>query len=147
MVFKFITRGAFVCMLFPFAAQAADQTTTLLADVPKIEGLEALQPDSRSFNIPDYEGIATLIIIFADSADDPDFLAQLDVLRERADAFARRDVVLLTDTDPDAQGPMRQSLRPRGFGILLIDSMGTLNQRRRTVTDARTLIRQIDKMP
>lgn len=147
MVFKFITRGAFVCMLFPFAAQAADQTTPLLADVPKIEGLEALQPDSRSFNIPDYEGIATLIIIFADSADDPDFLAQLDVLRERADAFARRDVVLLTDTDPDAQGPMRQSLRPRGFGILLIDSMGTLNQRRRTVTDARTLIRQIDKMP
>ena len=134
-------------MLFPFAAQAADQTTPLLADVPKIEGLEALQPDSRSFNIPDYEGIATLIIIFADSADDPDFLAQLDVLRERADAFARRDVVLLTDTDPDAQGPMRQSLRPRGFGILLIDSMGTLNQRRRTVTDARTLIRQIDKMP
>lgn len=147
MVFKFITRGAFVCMLFPFAAQAADQTTPLLADVPKIEGLEALQPDSRSFAIPDYEGIATLIIIFADSADDPDFLAQLDVLRERADAFARRDVVLLTDTDPDAQGPMRQSLRPRGFGILLIDSMGTLNQRRRTVTDARTLIRQIDKMP
>jgi hypothetical protein len=134
-------------MLFPFAAQSADQTTPLLDDVPKIEGLEALQPDRRSFNIPDYEGIATLIIIFADSADDPDFLAQLDVLRGQADAFARRDVALLTDTDSDAQGPMRQSLRPRGFGILLVDSLGTLNQRRRTVTDARTLIRQIDEMP
>lgn len=147
MLFKHTLRWAFLCMLIPFAAQATDQTAPPLDDLPKIEGLEALQPDDRTFNIPDYQGIATLIVIFADDADDPDFLAQLDVLRGRADALARRNIVLLTDTDPAANGPLRQSLRPRGFGILLIDSMGTLNQRRRTVTDARTLIRQIDKMP
>lgn len=147
MFLKYTLRGAVLCILLPFAAQASDQTVPPPSDLPKIEGLEALQPDERTENIADYEGIATLVIIFADDADDPNFLAQLDVLRGRADAFARRKIVLLTDTDPAADGPLRQSLRPRGFAILLVDTTGNLNQRRRTVTDARTLIRQIDEMP
>lgn len=123
--------------------QAADTSSPASA----FSGLEALQPDTASSDLSSYAGHATLIVIFADSLDDPDFTAQLDILRPHAEYLAARDVVLLTDTSPSANGPLRQALRPRGFSLLLINSVGTLAQRRGTVTDSQRLIRQISQMP
>lgn len=147
MYIRTIALGIFLCSLLGAGIQAADSSSQPPSVFTGITGLEALQPDSPPLEISAYAGIATLIVIFADEPEDADFMAQLDILRARSDAFARRNVVLLTDTAPSAEGPLRQSLRPRGFGILLIDTEGVLKQRRRTVTDARTLIRQIDQMP
>ena len=123
--------------------QAADTSSPTSA----FTGLEALQPDMPSSDLNSYAGHATLIVIFADSLDDAEFTAQLDILRPHAIALAARNVVLLTDTSPSANGPLRQALRPRGFSLLLINSVGTLAQRRGTVTDSQRLIRQIDQMP
>lgn len=87
------------------------------------------------------------LVIFADSANDPRFRQQVAELEEGAAALEDRRVVVLTDTDPEARGPLRQELRPRGFGIVLIDTDGSVVQRRPSVTTAREILNLIDRLP
>ena len=87
------------------------------------------------------------IVIFADTPDDPRFSQQLKMLDERMADLEERDVVILTDTDPAARGPLRTELRPRGFNLVLIDKDGSVAQRRPAPTTARELINLIDRMP
>ena len=91
--------------------------------------------------------VARPIVVFADSPADPRFAQQLALLDERMPELEERGVVVLTDTDPAAEGPLRQALRPRGFNIVLIDRDGTVAQRRPVPTTARELINLIDRMP
>jgi hypothetical protein len=147
MSMRSITLGLSLTGLLVFGAQAADLASPPPSLSGGIPGLEALQPDMSSSDLSGYVGLASLIVIFADAPDDADFVAQIDILRPSVDDLAARNVVLLTDTAPSESGPLRQSLRPRGFSIILIDSTGTLVQRRGTVTDAQMLIRQIEQMP
>jgi hypothetical protein len=126
---------------------AVDPSSPQSSASGRIAGLEVLQPEMSSSDLSVYVGLASLIVIFAEAPDDAEFIAQIEALRPNADELAERNVVLLTDTAPAERGPLRQSLRPRGFNIILIDSMGTLVQRRGSVIDARTLIRQIAQMP
>lgn len=133
--------------LLATGAQGADLSPEAPPAPARISGLEALQPDAAVSDLAAYVGVATLIVVFADAPDDADFLAQIDILRSRAADLAERDVVLLTDTAPAGNGPLRQALRPRGFSLILIESTGTLAQRRGSVTEAARLLRQIDQMP
>ena len=55
--------------------------------------------------------------------------------------------VVLTDTDPAANGPLRQRLRPRGFGLVLIDTDGRVAHRRPLPVTVRELSNMIDRMP
>ena len=139
--------GLCVSGLLALGVQAADLSPGAPPAPVRISGLEALQPDDAASDMAAHVGVATLIVLFADDPDDADFLAQVDILRSRAADLADRDVVLLTDTAPAGNGPLRQALRPRGFSLILIDSNGTLAQRRGSVTDAARLLRQIDEMP
>jgi len=142
-IIKSIKLALFFAGLSVLGLQAAETSSPMSV----FSGLEALQPEMPSSDLGSYAGHSTLIVIFADSLDDAEFTAQLDILRPHAEFLATRNVVLLTDTSPDANGPLRQALRPRGFSLLLINSVGTLAQRRGTVTDSQRLIRQIDQMP
>ena len=87
------------------------------------------------------------IIVFADSPNDPNFGLQMDNLEAQIDELAKRDVVVLTDTDPAAQGPLRRELRPRGFMLVLIGKDGGVKLRKPFPYDVRELSRSIDKMP
>ena len=147
MSMRSIMLGLSLAGLLVLGAQAADLASPPPAVSGGIPGLEALQPDMSSSDLSGYVGLASLIVIFADAPDDADFIAQIEILRPSVDDLAAQNVVLLTDTAPSESGPLRQSLRPRGFSIILIDSTGTLVQRRGTVTDAQMLIRQIEQMP
>jgi hypothetical protein len=91
--------------------------------------------------------VARPVVVFADSPADPRFVQQLRLLEERQPELEERGVVILTDTDPAGAGPLRQALRPRGFGLVLIDRDGTVAQRRPAPTTARELINLIDRMP
>lgn len=91
--------------------------------------------------------IARPVVIFADTPNDPRFAQQLQMLEQRAEEIADRDVIVLTDTDPAAAGPLRKELRPRGFGLVLIDKDGTVVQRRPAPTTSRELINMIDRLP
>ena len=58
-----------------------------------------------------------------------------------------RDVVVITDTDPEGRSALRKKLRPRGFMLTLIGKDGGVKLRKPFPWDVRELTRQIDKMP
>jgi hypothetical protein len=87
------------------------------------------------------------LVVFADTPDDPRFIQQMEMLDRGVAELEDLRVVVLTDTDPGARGSLRQALRPRGFGIVLIDVDGVVVQRRPTPTSVRELAGTIDRLP
>lgn len=87
------------------------------------------------------------VIVFADSENDPAFARQLELLTDRLDELAERDVVLIVDTSPDDKSALRTQLRPRGFMLTLVGKDGGVKLRKPFPWDVRALTRQIDKMP
>ena len=87
------------------------------------------------------------IIVFADSPNDSSFSLQMEYLNDRVEDLEKRDVVVLTDTDPSAQSALRTKLRPRGFMLVLIGNDGGVKLRKPFPWDVREITRSIDKMP
>ena len=116
--------GLLFALVLPFAAAAQDAPT-----------LEELK------------GRARPLVIFADSPDDTKFVQQMAMIDALPEELEKRRVVVLTDTDPAANGPLRQQYRPQGFGLVLIDVDGSLAQRRPLPTTVRELANFIDRMP
>lgn len=87
------------------------------------------------------------VIVFADSADDPAFIEQMELLAARADDLAARDVVVVVDTDPPARSDIRLRMRPRGFMLTLVGKDGDVKLRKPFPWDVREITRSIDKMP
>ena len=87
------------------------------------------------------------VLVFADSADDPAFIEQMELLGQRPEELRTRDVVVLTDTDPEARSPMRLKMRPRGFMLTLVGKDGGVKLRKPFPWDVREITRSIDKMP
>lgn len=87
------------------------------------------------------------LVIFADTAADPDFTAQLAQLRRDPAALLIRDVVVITDTDPAAASAWRKQLRPEGFSVVLMDKDGQVKQRMPAPRSVREITRAIDKFP
>lgn len=98
-------------------------------------------------SLDDFLWIARPVVVFADSEADPAFQQQMKFLTARMDALARRDVVVLTDTDPSAMSEVRRQLRPRGFMLALLSKEGDVVLRKPSPWDVRELTRSIDKMP
>ena len=124
--------------LFGMAAQAADAPETS-------DPFEYLGQDVSDLSQFVWE--KRPVIVFADSPNDPSFQRQLEFLRDQSGQLAERDVVVLTDTDPAAMGPLREKLRPRGFMLVLIGKDGGVKLRKPFPWDVRELTRSIDKMP
>lgn len=119
------------------AAQAAAAPT-------RVAAAEAPAPQ------PDLAGLlwtARPLVIFADTPNDPRYAQQLAMIEDNPGALADRLVVVLTDTDPAANGPLRRQLRPRGFGVVLIDTDGSIVQRRPAPITVRELSGMIDRLP
>jgi hypothetical protein len=87
------------------------------------------------------------LVIFADTPEDPKFVQQMELLEVRPEELEKRRVVVLVDTDPQTNGPLRQQLRPQGFGLVLIDVDGAVAHRRPLPTSVRELSNFIDRMP
>lgn len=88
-----------------------------------------------------------LIIIFSNSKQDVRFQTQIEFLQIDPAALAEREIMVLTDSDPAMDSPLRQKFRPRGFTILLIGKDGQVKLRKPFPWDLRALSRAIDKMP
>ena len=86
-------------------------------------------------------------MVFADTAADPDFAAQLAQLRRDPAALLLRDVVVITDTDPAANSAWRRQFRPEGFSVVLLDKDGQVKQRLPSPRSVREISRAIDKFP
>jgi hypothetical protein len=88
-----------------------------------------------------------LVVIFADSPNDPRFQEQIDKLLEDPGALFDRDVVVLIDSDPARKSALRKRLRPRGFMMVLIGKDGGVKLRKPLPWSVREISRSIDKMP
>ncbi|MFT3972615.1 MAG: DUF4174 domain-containing protein [Amaricoccus sp.] len=109
--------------------------------------LAALAQDTPQPTLDELRGQSRVAVVFANSPDDPKFIQQMAWLDAEPDALEERNVVVLTDTDPKANGPLRQRLRPVGFGVVLIDIDGTIATRRPLPATVREVVNFIDRMP
>lgn len=133
----------FLTFIFTTLAVAGSLNSTAYAqDKAVFEPLTALET-----TLEEQKWVARPILIFADRAEDPQMLRQLQMLEEDWDALALRDVVVIVDTDPKSESDARQSIRPHGFMMVLMAKDGTIAQRKPRPWSARELIRAIDKMP
>ncbi len=109
--------------------------------------LDPLVRPAEESDLSEFLWINRPIVVFADTPADPRFQQQIDMLQTGDDALHDRDVVVLVDTDPTAQSPLRQKLRPRGFQVVLIGKDGSVILRKPSPWSVRELSRSIDKMP
>ena len=103
--------------------------------------------DAKDVELGDLKWIARPLVVLADTPEDPAFKRQLALLDARKEELVRRDVIVITDTDPEARSDLRRKLRPRGFMLVLIGKDGGVKLRKPFPWDVRELSRQIDKMP
>lgn len=129
---------AFLLAAAPFAGAAEDVPvqTVIIADTP-----------ADPVDLKEFLWTKRPIVVFADTPADSRFEQQMQLLRLDPDALNLREVVVLTDTDPAANGPLRQALRPRGFGVVLIDKDGEVKLRKPLPSTTREITRSIDKWP
>lgn len=103
--------------------------------------------DAGEVTLSDFLWIARPVVVFADSPNDPSFRRQMELLAARPDDLVERDVVLIVDTDPDAESELRLLLRPRGFMLAILGKDGQVKLRKPLPWSLRELTRSIDKMP
>lgn len=103
--------------------------------------------DASEIVMDDLIWVARPVVIFAQTPDDPLYHQQLTLLTDRIDELALRDVIVITDTDPDDPSDLRLQLRPRGFMLAVVAKDGRVALRKPAPWDVRELSRSIDKMP
>jgi hypothetical protein len=102
---------------------------------------------AEDVNLSDFSWLKRPLVVFADTPADPRFVEQMGYISERFDALEARDVVVIIDTDPAARTAIRQKLRPRGFGLVLIGKDGVIHLRKPAPWHVREITRAIDKLP
>ncbi len=134
------------------AASPAVAADPVLSDEPE-SAVEAWEADkTRIFSgdevtLDEFRWIARPVVVFADTAADPRFRQQIDLITARIGELAERDVVVITDTDPAARSSVRTALRPRGFMLALLAKDGTVMLRKPFPWNVREISRSIDKLP
>lgn len=103
--------------------------------------------DANAIDIDEVIWVARPIVVFADSPNDPRFTQQMELLADRPEFLAERDVIIVTDTDPDAKSDLRLRLRPRGFALVIMGKDGEIELRKPAPNDIREITRSIDKTP
>ncbi len=122
-----------------------EEIVVIEPEAPVAQVLEVL--NAADVSLTDFLWLKRPVVVFADTPADPRFTEQLELLLARPEELIARDVVVLTDTDPDARSEVRLKLRPRGFQLTLIAKDGTVNLRKPAPWDVREITRAIDKWP
>jgi len=128
-------------LILPLAAHAEDDAASRWTEDPTVVF------DAAEITLADFEWRARPLVVFAQSPNDLQYQRQLDLLLDRVEELAERDVIIITDTDPEAMTDLRRKLRPRGFMLALIGKDGQIKLRKPAPWDVRELSRSIDKMP
>lgn len=155
--------AAIAVALLAFSAAAQDQIPAPRVEISAGESAAVAEtlgaapaanaPDTfaplpaEGLSIEDFRWQKRLVIVLADSPDNPAFTDQMQMLAERPQDLVARDVVVIFDSDPEARTAIRQQLRPRGFMLVLMDKDGQIAQRKPFPWTVREITRAIDKMP
>lgn len=140
---RLATRIVTLVVAAALALPAVGQDTALAADpAPVLEPVAA-----AGITLADFLWQRRPIVVFADSPDDPAFRTQLQLLAADPAELIRRDVIILTDSDPAAASEVRKKLRPRGFSMVLLDKDGGVKLRKPLPWSVREIVRAIDNFP
>jgi hypothetical protein len=142
----FNPRGAAMKRIIPLVI-AGLFTTMAMAETPTPAPEEMLFKPAVMQDLSEFRWKKRPVLVFADSAEDPAFIEQMDLLEARKEELVARDVIVLTDTDPAARSPLRLSMRPRGFMLMLVGKDGGNKLRKPFPWSVREISRSIDKMP
>lgn len=141
-MFKGMKRTLLSLLLVGFASSAAAQSALEAWELDRTQIF-----DAADINVEEFVWVARPIIVFAQSPLDPLFVQQMELLADRKDALAERDVIVITDTTPEPPSALRTSLRPRAFMLAIIDKDGSIAIRKPAPWDVREISRSIDKTP
>ena len=122
----------FAAVADTFAAWSEDPTRVFTAD---------------EVDLDDMQWQLRAVVVFGQGENDPLFREQMELITSRIDEMVERDVIIITDTDPDTLSDLRRKLRPRAFMMALIGKDGRVALRKPAPWDVRELSRSIDKMP
>ena len=103
--------------------------------------------DAAEVDLSELQWLLRPLVVFADTPNDPRFRQQMELLLADMGELVERDVILITDTDPDAMSALRTQLRPRGYMMALVAKDGRVALRKPSPWSVRELSRSIDKMP
>ncbi len=109
--------------------------------------LETLLLPAETSDLSKFLWTNRLIIVFADTANDPRFAEQMRLLADRPAELAERDIRIFADATPEANGSLRDRYHPRGFMMLLVGKDGLVYLRKPLPWNVREISRSIDKMP
>jgi hypothetical protein len=98
-------------------------------------------------NLDQFLWLRRLVVVFADTPNDPNFRRQMLAIEADLAALEDRDVVVIIDTDPEARSAVRQRLRPRGFSLVLMDKDGEVKRRAPAAWSMREITHAIDRFP
>lgn len=128
-----------VAAALPFAALAQDAPPDHLAvgpfDAAEIVDLDQFLWQRRP------------VVVFADTPNDPNFRRQIQDIEADLASLDERDVVVITDANPEARSAVRQRLRPRGFSLVIMDKDGEVKRRTPAAWSIRELVHAIDRFP
>lgn len=141
-MFGLMKRIVLSILLASFVSSANAQTTLEAWEADRTQIFDAADIDPA-----DFVWRARPIIVFAQSPLDPLFVQQMELLAERKDDLAERDVIVITDTTPEPPSALRTALRPRNFMLAIIDKDGKTAIRKPSPWDVREISRSIDKTP
>lgn len=128
---------ALFAALIPLAAVAEDAVTPQV--FAPVEASDVVWADLMYVKRP--------VVVFADSPNDPNFIRQMELIARDAPELDARDVIVITDTDPDARTEVRTKLRPRGFSLVLLDKDLRPVIRKPLPWEVREITHAIDKFP
>ncbi|PZQ47751.1 MAG: hypothetical protein DI556_16170 [Rhodovulum sulfidophilum] len=143
-----ILRLLFLALVLAGPVRAQDAVPAPVAPVSEAPDDPTELPDPPAVpELADLMWVARPLVIFSDSDRDPRYIQQMRMIEAGMTDLTEREVIVLTDTEPAAAGPLRRDLRPRGFGVVLIDIDGKVALRRPQPTPVRDLVSLIDRMP
>ncbi|ETW13121.1 hypothetical protein ATO8_07916 [Roseivivax marinus] len=132
------------CLATVLFAAVFAATGTLAADGAQSDDL--IQP-AEGRTLEEFHWIKRPLVVFADNPADPSYVQQMQYIADREDALRERDVIVLTDTSPADRSEIRETLRPRGFMVVLVGKDGNRILRKPFPWSVRELTRSIDKQP
>lgn len=103
--------------------------------------------DAAGADVQSYRWTARPVLVFGGSPDAPDFARQMEILRAVEEGLLDRDIVVLSDTAPEAPGALRRRFSPEGFLVVLIGKDGGVKLSQTAPVSAETLFGTIDAMP
>jgi hypothetical protein len=128
-------------------APAADPLAEAADPVARWQAAPETVLEGPEVDLEAFEYVARPFVIFADSPRQPQLAEQLRLLEADPGALARLDVAVIVDSDPEAASEVRRGLRPRGFGVVLVDKDGRVALRRPAPLTVREIVRAIDRSP